>query len=550
MLYPEIQKQSDGVYEVKVLKNGQQSVKKIANYIAVKRQILNIDTKKELIELEFQRINQVGLSKLEVSVEDLTSSRAIANLSRYGMDVNDLNCRGIVKHIRNEREMAPRENCHESLGFKLEGNQLTFYHYAVHGSSEESAYIGGLNIQPKGSKDKYLDMLNNEVIGNPQLELALVLGFSSAMTSLLQLKYDISNPFFHMVGDSSSGKTTSMCLGCSVWGEPRLSTKGLVNSYDTTLNALQKKIALSNGVLFALDELSTYTDPDITKLIYSLAQGKMRGRMNKNAELNEELEWNTTILSTGERSLLDMAKGNTGLRVRVYDFEFSQWTTSAENSENIKKIIGENYGLLGVDFVQQLIALGLTSVCTRYDECKNRVANKLETGKFDKRIAGQIAVLFTTAQIVKEYLSIPLNLETMEDLVIQTINKELERIDIGEVALDRFITYLATNRSKFSTESKSKYYRNEQAHITDCQGKVLCNAQQEDEEVAIPIDKFKDIMSELKFQSYKIVIKSWKAKNWLNVEKDRSSRRMPINGVADVSCYVLKLKEAKKSMNC
>lgn len=548
MLYPEIQKQSDGVYEVKELKNGKQSITKIANYIAVKKQVLNIDTKKEVIVLEFQRINQIGLAIVEVPAEEATSSRTIASLSRYGLDVSDMNCKGIIKHIRNEREMAPRENCHESLGFKLEKNQLTFYHYALHGSSEKSTYVGGLNIQPKGSKDTYLEMLNNEVIGNPQLELALVLGFSSAMTSLLQLKYDISNPFFHMVGDSSSGKTTSMCLGCSVWGEPRLSSKGLVNSYDTTFNALQKKIALSNGILFALDELSTYSDADITKLIYSLAQGKMRGRMNKNAELNEELEWKTTILSTGERSLLDMANGNTGLRVRTFEFEFSKWTDSAENSENIKQIIGENYGLLGVDFVQQLIALGLTSVCTIYEQCKNRVANKLETGKFDKRIAGQIAVLFTTAQIVKEYLNIPLNLETIEDLVIQAINKGLERIDIGEVALDRFMTYLATNRSKFSTESKSKYSRNEQFCITDCQGKVLCNAQQEDEEVAIPIDKFKEIMSELQFQSYKIVVKSWKSKNWLNVEKDRSSRRMTINGVADVSCYVLKLKEAKKSM--
>ncbi|WP_153111153.1 DUF927 domain-containing protein [Propionivibrio limicola] len=84
-------------------------------------------------------------------------------------------------------------------------------------------------------------------VGNPLLLLAL----SGAFAGPLLAKCNTEGGGVHFFGDSSTGKTTLIEAGCSVWGGPKYK-----RSWRATANGLEGAAAMFNDCLMALDEVS------------------------------------------------------------------------------------------------------------------------------------------------------------------------------------------------------------------------------------------------------------------------------------------------------
>ena len=102
---------------------------------------------------------------------------------------------------------------------------------------------------------------------------------------------------WNCVGNSSGGKTTAAMLAVSAFGNPHISTDGLVQSFNGTGNALQAILAGNFGVPIAFDEvsISTFGKQTLTSFIYKLAQNRDKARLNKESKLISTDSWCTVV---------------------------------------------------------------------------------------------------------------------------------------------------------------------------------------------------------------------------------------------------------------
>ncbi len=131
-------------------------------------------------------------------------------------------------------------------------------------------------------------------IGNSRLAFSVSLAFAAAMVGLLKLE----GGGFHLVGESSIGKTTALVVANSVWRRE-------INSWRATDNALEGTAAEHCHSLLALDELSQVEPRVAGATAYMLANGKGKGRSDRKGAPRDRAEWLLLFLSTGEQTLAD-----------------------------------------------------------------------------------------------------------------------------------------------------------------------------------------------------------------------------------------------------
>lgn len=152
----------------------------------------------------------------------------------------------------------------------------------------------------------------------------LMLVLTAALSGML-LKYsNIETGGIHLFGDSSTGKSTSLMFGASIFGN-----KDYIQNWCGTETAFEELIAGHNDSALFLDELKLLSsDPKqaaekVMMLIYKATEGQAKKRSKNYQEYT--LSWSgVSLLSAGEVSLEQTAiNGKTnkmdGERVRVID---------------------------------------------------------------------------------------------------------------------------------------------------------------------------------------------------------------------------------------
>lgn len=98
-----------------------------------------------------------------------------------------------------------------------------------------------------GSLQAWQADISARAVGNPLLVLALSAAFAGPMLA----RCNAEGGGVHFVGDSSTGKTTLLEAGCSVWGGSNYR-----RSWRATANGMEGAAAMFNDCLLALDEIS------------------------------------------------------------------------------------------------------------------------------------------------------------------------------------------------------------------------------------------------------------------------------------------------------
>ena len=90
--------------------------------------------------------------------------------------------------------------------------------------------------------DEYLKMINEQVLGHTELEFALSLGISSELLAYIGEELGLDSNIVHIVGNSTTGKSTALKLAISCFGYPGCNEESLYGTYNGTNNALIKKL--------------------------------------------------------------------------------------------------------------------------------------------------------------------------------------------------------------------------------------------------------------------------------------------------------------------
>jgi putative DNA primase/helicase len=211
-----------------------------------------------------------------------------------------------------------------------------------------------------GDLDGWRESVAAMAIGNPILMMAV----SAAFAGPLILPASQEPAGLHLVGDSSTGKSTALEAARSVWGGPTFK-----RSWRATANGLESVAQLHNDCLLPLDELSECDPHEAGAVSYMLANGQGKSRANRVGGARIVRRWRTFVLSTGERTLeATLAEGGrrvkAGQSVRLLDIpvqrqfgvfdDLKGFDSGRALADAIKKAASQHYGAAGRVFLERL----------------------------------------------------------------------------------------------------------------------------------------------------------------------------------------------------
>jgi len=253
-------------------------------------------------------------------------------------------------------------------------------------------------FQKKGCCYSWIKNIGVYAGGNSRLCLACCVAFSSIFYEFM--KWDSKG--FHLVGSSSSGKTTALKVALSIFGE----YESQLLTWQTSTTALENRAVEMNNTGLFLDELSQADPSKLKGVAYMLSQGKGndRGRPDR-AGNRERLTWKANPLSTGEEDQeaifkkinVDVKTGellrflnieaDAGAGLGIFDVLPEKYhkgsyeglrddEKASAYSDDLIKAINENYGVIGVAFIKRFV----DEINTRGDSFKKEIEDKVNQG--------------------------------------------------------------------------------------------------------------------------------------------------------------------------
>ena len=186
-------------------------------------------------------------------------------------------------------------------------------------------------------------------------------------------------------------------VAMSIWGNPEIGALRL--SSNNTQNYYSVVASFMRNFTCYFDELqivkrSKYLD--LESLVMDLCNGTEKGRLNKNSQAKEVKVWFNNFLFTSNDRLV---KENAGEQVynRVIDLEIGE--KIIENGQDIAKVIKENYGFAGKEYIKYIQTLGFDVIFDRFKKILNEILEK--TNATDKQ-ASALASLLLANQLANE----------------------------------------------------------------------------------------------------------------------------------------------------
>jgi putative DNA primase/helicase len=293
------------------------------------------------------------------------------------------------------------------------GNAFVLPNQVLGPGADGVIFQNGERAQEEYTKGGTLEGWQSEVarhaIGNPLLMLAISASFAGPLLA----KCNAGSGGIHLVGDSSTGKTTLVEAGGATWGGPNYR-----RSWRATANGIEGAAALFNDSLLVLDEISECDPREVGAIVYALGNGRGKQRANRTGNARSVVQWRCIVLSTGERTIAtSMAEGGyrvmAGQSVRLLDIvvnkqhgawdELHGMESGAAFSDAIKRASATHYGHAGPMFVEKLAA-DSRDMCALLEEVKALPPFRISDGAGqEKRAADRLALVALAGELAMEY---------------------------------------------------------------------------------------------------------------------------------------------------
>lgn len=500
----------------------------ICKYFEIRAILVDIISMKQFVRFYFDALPENKFIVLPLSDFD----RGIASkLVAYGFDLRDTSFYVSVflrAFFQVKEEMNyPVITSSSKLGFY--SDNLKFFLPGISKNGNQRIYSGSEDLGPHGKYKDWKKIVEEQVLGHKHLELALILGFCSPVYSVL-VKYGLDLPTltFSFCGSTSTGKSTALALAASIWGKPSTGSDGLITSWNSTENALMALLNSHHGFPLFLDE---HTDVSVSpQVLYSIYNGTEKSRCDSSGELRPRRSWHTTVLSTGEHSILP-DNCHDGLRVRVFEFSDLPWTDSAEQSQAIKRAITNNYGTAGRLFVRKLLKIPADVLTDNYKEYVKALTAKIPHSSISGRLSEYLAPLLLTARILVDDLDIQLSENYIFNNIVDLCVAISDNSDSFTRAYEHVMYSILTEIDKYyvADSGHDSSYLKHYPHF----GIITKN------HVWIAKERLLSYLSSKNFQDTSTILKEW-AKRGLLIRKksDRLSSTKRLAGI-DFTAYQL-----------
>lgn len=355
---------------------------------------------------------------------------------------------------------------HYKIGFRYRDDELIFAADEIYTKDKviHSRYYGRLDMHSQGNLEEirsmYATLIESKSVALPLSMLAA----ASTVLSFSNHAWDthIYNFIVHLLGSSSTGKSTILKLVASFSGNPD-AVNGFFLSYLSTSNAIIESLCDSYGHPFVIDEFSTAKrKSNWTAEVYTIANGMEKARCVASGQMiQESTGFQGVYVSSGEISLSSKCGNNDGILARLFeittDYDYSdnpddKFTTSSSEADYIKTIATRNYGIL-----TPLIAQALLTNSHKYNYLRqgwlNRTKDKVREEVLELDVADRImeyvAIIMTACEVMEDILDLEFEKEHIfEYFFYQFLYKYSGDSNMDVKVYDAIKAFIGVNKDK------------------------------------------------------------------------------------------------------
>ena len=484
--------------------------------------LVNIDTGEEKLKIAYYKGKY--WREIIVGKKELFDASKIIQLAAVGVSVTSKTAKVLSEFMCDieaiNYDILPEYESVSRLGYIGNGDQFSPYVDGVifDGDANYSTIYSA--ITENGSYEKWLETATNCRNDSITAQIMLAASFASVLIG----KIGALCFFVHLWGvESGTGKTVALMLAASVWGNPE------IGKYPQTFNATQvgheKTAAFLNNIPMCIDELQLSKDSHGRSKfdVYQLSQGVGRTRGNKGGGIDKTPTWALCILTTGESPIVSDSAG-AGAVNRVIDIECRASDAVIRDGIGTSRIVKQNYGFAGKQFVNSLTAEVLTETQKKYES----YFKELSSGATTEKQAMAAAMLLTADELADKFV-----FKTGNHLTVSQISEFLKSkssVSAGERGYAYMCDWVAMNTNRFKSE---------ESNSGECYGVI------DGEWAYINNSVFRKAAKDAGFDDRALL--SWLKTNGLIQTRGRNmTRGKRINNV-NTECVVMKLHDSDYS---
>ena len=422
---------------------------------------LNVNGSTESVDIYYTSKKRSSAVLRKVKMSELYAKNILSCFQAKGITIEERNAKAVSEYLQrlilecSNNKYVKKCVCFDKVGF-VDGNTDVFYCHTNIKGGDNAVLVGPMAkyVRQSGNDEVYIDMLKREV-QRPETQLGLVIGFTGPIASRLKDHIDLGTLICSFTGLSTTGKSTMAMLATSPFACPVASNDGIIRRANGTDLSLIESLGNNHGITMVLDDLTAFKSmKDTENLIYALESGESKTHMNKDYSFGVTSSWRGTIIITGEGKLSN-SFGKAGALVRILEFDSIKWTADANNSETIKKVVSENFGLIGPKFMRYYMRnYDMDLTLSAFKRACNRISQRItKKDKFSDRVINKCAVIYLTAEILNDYLSnaygFSLNLEGILQLIIDAEHRNYEERNAYGSLYDDIKAFITSNMGKF-----------------------------------------------------------------------------------------------------
>ena len=420
------------------------------------RRLRNIDTGEIKIEIAYRQ-GKGAWEKRIFSKKTLSSSTAILDLAEIGIQVNSATAKNLVMYL-SELESANYDKIEEAETTMKMGwiGKKQFAPYTEDLEFDGDSSFNGIfkSIHKQGEYGKWLDVCRRVRKGGIYPRIVLASSFASVLIKECKLL-----PFFvHLWGGTESGKTLSIMLAASVWGNPELGT--FPQTFNSTNVAQEMLAGFLNSLPLIMDEIQIIKDrKTYDDMIYMLTEGVGKGRGKKNGGLLPTMTWRNCMLTTGEDPIVNHHSGS-GAVNRIIEVD-CKGLKFFKNPFFVLDTITENYGFAGEKFIKYLLK---DDNLKKAQEIQKKYCKELERFDNMSKQAASASVILAADELATEAIfkdGRNLQISDLEPLLVTRF-----QVSRNERAFEYLCDYLDINQNNFKKNAFGEIWGKIDGEIT------------------------------------------------------------------------------------
>lgn len=403
---------------------------------------INIDTDTEKVKLAFFKDGR--WREITVDCGVIFNKSSISQLADRGVLVTSESAKDLVRYLSDVISLNAQEiPLYKSIG-RLGWVDGEFVPYKQSVKYDGDADFKSIyeNVCEFGSYEKWLEHVK-ELRKDINIRLVLAASFASPLIEVVG-----ALPFImHLWGTTGFGKTVSLMIASSVWGNPEMGC--LTKTMNMTANAMARTACFLYNIPFCADELQQIKTNWGTydSLVMYLTEGIDRGRAKARGGVEATKTWRNSFIFTGEEPITKGVSGG-GVKNRVIEVECDH--KIIQDGNYTANLVKNNYGHAGkiyIDYIEQIMKADSECIKREYKKLFKDIID--ETDTTDKQ-ALSMALMLLADRLACDCIfdDEPLTIEQVKQYVVPE-----SAVRVEERAYSEVVSLISRNKNKFDDMS-------------------------------------------------------------------------------------------------